>query len=313
MSRSAPCGVAVIDKPSGPTSHDVVDRVRRAVGLRRVGHTGTLDPFATGVLPVCVGSATRLARFLAGGDKVYHATLRLGFATTTDDLHGEPLGEPRPVRLDEGALRRACAAFVGEIAQVPPRYSAKRVDGARLYELARRGVETERRACRVQIHALELLAVEGDTLALQVRCAAGTYVRALARDLGEALGVGGHLVALRRTRSGEFSLEQALSWDEIGPGLGARLVPLEALLRELPAVSVGDDGLRALRQGRDLRRAQVREGFPEAPPPARLRVLHAASGALVALAVPRAFAPPAPGLPFEPALHADLVLADEAG
>lgn len=302
-------GVLVVDKPAGPTSHDVVDRVRRALDERRVGHTGTLDPFATGVLPVCVGKATRLARFLGGGEKGYRATLRLGFATTTDDLKGEALGEPVPVTVTVADVARASRAFVGEIEQLPPRYSAKRAAGQRHYDLARRGIEVERRACRVTVHALEVLSVEGERVELEVRCSSGTYVRALARDLGAALGVGGHLTALRRTRSGAFDLQQAVGWDELGPESRERLVPLEALLPEMPAVSVTEEGLQALRHGRALGRRLVAAGFPEAPPE-RLRVLAAATGALVALAVPRGFGPAADGLSLEPLLQPDLVLLD---
>jgi tRNA pseudouridine55 synthase len=302
-------GVLVVDKPAGPTSHDVVDRVRRALGVRRVGHTGTLDPFATGVLPVCVGRATRLARFLSGGEKAYRATLRLGFATTTDDVQGEPLGEPVAVHVTAADVARACHTLVGEIDQLPPLYSAKRMGGERLYDLARRGVQVERRPCRVTVYALEALAVEGERVELDVRCSSGTYVRALARDLGAALGVGAHLTALRRTRSGAFGLEQALDWDELGPQAGERLVPLGALLPELPAVTVGEEGLRALRHGRALGRRLVAAGFPDAPSE-RLRVLDAATGALVALAVPRGFGPSAPGLSLEPLLQPDLVLLD---
>lgn len=304
----APHGVLVVDKPSGPTSHDVVDRVRRALGVRRAGHTGTLDPFATGVLPVCVGKATRLARFLGGGEKAYRATLRLGFATTTDDLHGEPLGEPRPVQVDAAGVSRACQALVGAIDQVPPAFSAKRIGGERLYDLARRGAVAERRACRVSVYALEVLSAVGERVELDVRCSSGTYVRALARDLGAALHVGGHLTALRRTRSGEFDLAPAVAWDELGPQAAERLVPLEALLRDWPAVSVGEEGLQALRYGRDLGRRLVTAGFPQGQPPERMRVLDAGTGALVALAVPRAFGRPGPGLSLEPALHPDVVL-----
>src|SRR5262249_16478534 len=137
-------GVLVVDKPAGPTSHDVVDRVRRALRTRRAGHTGTLDPFASGVLPVCLGKATRLARFLGGGEEGYRATIRLGFATTTDDLRGEPLGPRRSVDVAAGALEEACRRLTGPLAQVPPAYSARRVGGRRLYELARRGIEVER-------------------------------------------------------------------------------------------------------------------------------------------------------------------------
>jgi len=167
-------GVLVVDKPAGPTSHDVVDHVRRALGVRRVGHTGTLDPFATGVLPVCVGKATRLARFLAAGEKTYRATVRLGFATTTDDLTGEALSPPRVVAVTAAEVEAACRDLVGERLQVPPAYSAKRAGGERLYDLARRGVVVERAGVPVVVHSIDVLAVAGDDVDLRVRCGAGT-------------------------------------------------------------------------------------------------------------------------------------------
>jgi len=301
-------GVLVVDKPSGPTSHDVVDRVRHVLGERRVGHTGTLDPLATGVLPVCVGKATRLARFLTEGDKVYEARVRLGFATSTDDALGEPLSAPRPVLIDEARVRSACGPLSGAIEQVPPAYSAKRIAGRRSYDYARQGIAMSPPPVRVTVHALELLSLAGDHLELRVRCSPGTYVRALARDLGEALGVGGHLVALRRTESGGFGLEHAVPWEELEGSARRRLLPLSSMLGGLPAVRVGPQGADALRHGRDLARALVTEGFPEAPPP-RVRVLDE-SGALLALAVPRGFGWKAPGLKLEPVLHPDVVLAE---
>lgn len=301
--RSEISGVLVVDKPAGPTSHDVVDRVRQALEVRRAGHTGTLDPFATGVLPVCVGKGTRLARFLAEGDKVYRATVRLGFATTTDDATGQPLEAPREVALDRAAWKEACARLVGELKQVPPAYSAKRVGGQRLYELARRGLAVEPTAVAVTVHSLEVMAVTGSEAELEVRCSAGTYIRALARDLGQALGVGGHLAALRRTRSGSFGLDRALPWAELTPGALDRLLPLSEVLLDLPAVRVGGRGSDAVRHGRDLGRDLVLSGFPESPLP-RVRVLDE-SGALLALAVPRS-----PGPPARPVLHPDVVLTD---
>lgn len=297
----------VVDKPEGPTSHDIVDRVRRALGVRRVGHTGTLDPFATGVLPVCVGKATRLARFLAEGEKVYEATVRLGLATTTDDLTGEALGPPLAVKVTLAEVEAACRRFRGEILQVPPAYSAKHVDGRRLYELAREGVLTARPAVPVTIGAIDAKALEGRDLTLTVRCSPGTYIRALARDLGEALGCGGHLVALRRTASGGFGLDGAVSGDALGPEARQALRPMGDCLQGLPAVRVTAEGARALRHGRDLTPGLVEEGFPEEPPPARLRVLDA-SGELLALAVPRGFGLPDLGLRVEPRLHPDVVL-----
>jgi tRNA pseudouridine55 synthase len=265
-------GVLVVDKPAGLTSHDVVDGVRRRLRQRRAGHTGTLDPFATGVLPVCLGKATRLARFLSEGEKAYHASVRLGVATTTDDLTGEPIGEPRRVELGIAEIERACARFVGEIRQLPPAYSAKRVGGQRLYELARRGMTVEREASRVTVHALEVLSVAGERVELAVRCSAGTYVRALSRDLGDSLEVGGHLVALRRVRSGSFDLEQAVPWDELASTRPERVVPMSRLLPDLPEVRVGSEGASALRHGRGLFREAVISGFPDTPAP-RMRVL----------------------------------------
>jgi tRNA pseudouridine55 synthase len=297
----------VVDKPAGPTSHDVVDRVRRALGIRKAGHTGTLDPFATGVLPVCIGKATRLARFLTGSEKTYRATVRLGFATTTDDLTGDPLGPSRSPVVTAEALGRACRALTGPLMQAAPAFSAKWVQGRRAYDLARVGIEAPRPVSSIQVHALEMLGHEGEMVEIEVRCSAGTYVRALARDLGEALGTGGHLVALRRTVSGPFTMADAVAWDEIGPG--ARRTPLHHLLGDLPAVTVTAAGLEALRHGRVLERGLVAAGFPLAPPPARMRVLDE-PGNLVALAVPRGFDPPAPGLTIEPVLHPDIVLVD---
>ena len=211
----------MVDKAAGPKSHDCVDQ--RAAGTRRerVGHTGTLDPFATGVLAVCVGKATRLVRFLAAGDKVYRATIRLGFATSTDDLLGEPLGPPRDVHVERAAVEQACRQLTGPLMQVPPAYSAKSVGGRRLYELARQGVAVERVAAPVNVQSMELLDLRDGELDVEVVCSPGTYVRALARDLGEALGVGGHLTALRRTRSGSFSIETAVAWDDL-PARGPR-------------------------------------------------------------------------------------------
>ena len=303
-------GVLVVDKPAGPTSHDVVDHVRRSLRLRRVGHTGTLDPFATGVLPVCVGKATRLARFLAAGEKTYHATARLGFATTTDDGTGTPLSAPREVSVDRAQVEAAARTLVGEQMQVPPAYSAKRSGGERLYDLARRGVAVERLPVRVVVYALDVRRAEGAEVEMEVRCAPGTYVRAIARDLGERLGTGAHLVALRRIRSGTFGEETAVSWDDVPVRGREALVPMAGLLPDLPAVTVTGEGERALRFGRDLAAPLLVGGFPSATGP-RWRVLDG-SGALVALATPRA-TPVEGELPVDPVLHPDIVLLETAG
>ena len=298
-------GVLVVDKPAGPTSHDIVDRARRALKTRAVGHTGTLDPFATGVLVLCVGRATRLARFLAAGEKAYRATVRLGFATTTDDVTGAPLGEERPVELADATLLEALAGLVGTFDQVPPAFSARQVGGRRLYELARRGEAVARAATPVTIHALDLVSRAAETIELELRCSAGTYVRALARDLGERLGTGAHLVALRRTRSGAFDLGQAVPADDLARA-AERVIPLSGLLPELPAVRVGEEGRRRLGHGRELGPEHVLSGFPEAPVE-RVRLLDE-RGELLALAVPRGLEGGSSPLPRHPSLHPDVVL-----
>jgi tRNA pseudouridine55 synthase len=303
-------GVLVVDKPAGPTSHDVVDHVRRSLRERRAGHTGTLDPFATGVLPVCVGKATRLARFLTAGEKTYRATVRLGFATTTDDLTGEALSPPRAVSVSETEVAAAAHRLVGEQLQVPPTYSAKRSGGERLYDLARRGVVVERPPVAVVVHALDVLSVQGEVVEIHVRCAPGTYIRALARDLGEALGTGAHLVSLRRVASGAFHEGEAVSWDDVPRRGREALVPMAALLPDLPSVTVTEEGHQALRHGRDLPGLLLAGGFP-ASPGERLRVLDA-SGALVALATPRG-SQVTGDLPVDPVLHPDIVLLETAG
>jgi tRNA pseudouridine55 synthase len=303
-------GLLVVDKPEGPTSHDVVDRVRRLLGTRRVGHTGTLDPFATGVLPVCVGRATRLARFLAESDKTYLGEVRFGFATTTDDRLGEALGTVRAVRLDRATLEAACAAFRGERLQVPPTFSARRVAGQRLYDLARAGVEAERRAVPVRIERLLVRRQSEDVAEIEVRCSAGTYVRAIARDLGQALGVGAHLVSLRRLEAAGFDVERALPLASLCREVAlAALIPLEAMLPGLPEIRVGAEGREAVRHGRLLTRSLVVSGFPEDAAPDRVRVLDAQER-LLALATPRGFGFEAPGLRVEPSFHPDVVLCE---
>jgi tRNA pseudouridine55 synthase len=309
MTKAGPLhGVLVVDKPAGPTSHDVVDAVRRALRVRRVGHTGTLDPFATGVLPVCVGKATRLARFLGGGDKVYRAVVRLGFATTTDDRLGEPLGPIREATVETEVVESALATLRATRQQLPPAFSAKHVGGRRAYELAREGREVPRQLVAVTFHSLDLLERRGDELTIDVRCSPGTYVRSLARDLGEALGTGGHLTSLRRVRSGAFGIEQAIPLEAVETDGARSLVPLSRLLPELPVVRVGTEGRTALRHGRDLDPTLVLEGFPKDPAP-RLRVLDE-EGALVALVVPRGFAAASSALPVARTLHPELVLVE---
>ncbi|HXU67695.1 MAG TPA: tRNA pseudouridine(55) synthase TruB [Polyangia bacterium] len=221
-------GVVVVDKPGGMTSFDVVARVRRVFGERRVGHTGTLDPMATGVLPVCLGEATKLVPFLMSGDKAYEAELRLGVTTDSADATGTVTSETSAAQVSRADVERAIPGFVGTIQQTPPMHSAVRVGGKRLYEFARAGVEVERAARPVVVHAIELLAFESPTVRILVRCGKGTYIRALAADLGAVLGVGAHLTALRRTQVGPFAIAQAVTLEALA-ATTPLLSPAEAL------------------------------------------------------------------------------------
>ncbi len=272
-------GVVIIDKSAGWTSHDVVARVRRVLRERRVGHTGTLDPFATGVLVVLVGRATRLAQFLAGAEKEYEALVRFGYATETGDLTGARRRELPPTEdvTEEATNARPCAEWSregiehaleslrGEIAQVPPMYSAKKVGGKKLYELARHGIEIQRVAVSVNIRELEMLQ-EGEALlrenedgtcdlALRVVCSAGTYIRVLAEDLGARLGAGAHLAALRRTRAGTFHIGQSVTLERLAERMEAGaleedvLIAPNAALPEMPFVHLTSDEAGRVRHG----------------------------------------------------------------
>jgi tRNA pseudouridine55 synthase len=260
MTPDGPDGWLVVDKPSGITSHDVVASARRALGQSRVGHTGTLDPLATGVLPLLVGRATRLARFLGSDVKTYEAVVRFGYATTTYDSAGTPLEPRREVTLDRDAVVAALARFLGPLEQVPPLVSAKRVGGRRAYELARADVAVELAPVAVEVHELELVACEGSEAHIRVTCSAGFYVRSLAHDLGQALGTGAHLASLRRIRSGEFRIEGALPFASLVAGTETAreaLRPLAALLPGVPAVTATLEGQERLRHGRELTPAHV--------------------------------------------------------
>ena len=233
-------GILVIDKPVGPTSHDIVASVRRLLKEKTVGHTGTLDPVATGVLPLVLGAASKVARYLTGGDKTYRATLRLGVTTTTLDAAGEIVLE-RPVTATAAEVEAAIRSFVGEISQIPPMYSAKKVDGKRLYELARKGVEVEREAKKVVVRSIDILEIKLPELTVDVKCSAGTYVRVLAQDLGEKLNCGGHLKELRRLAAGSFAIDDAVSMDALvaDPTLAAtRLLPVSRGLSAMPRIDV---------------------------------------------------------------------------
>jgi tRNA pseudouridine55 synthase len=209
--RPGPMGFLVVDKPVGMTSHDVVDAARRWLGIRRVGHLGTLDPLATGVLPLAIREATKLVPFLAEGEKIYVGTIRLGIATDTHDAEGRVTYEHGGPLPDEARLREALAAFVGEIEQIPPMFSSVKRAGVPLYRLARQGQEVEREPRRIRIHALRMRSYAPPDVGIEVVCSPGTYVRTLAADLGERLGCGGHLAGLRRTRSGPFAADRAIT------------------------------------------------------------------------------------------------------
>jgi tRNA pseudouridine55 synthase len=240
-----------VDKPAGWTSHDVVNKIRRITGEHSVGHLGTLDPLATGVLPLLLGRATRLAKFYGSSDKVYEATIRFGFATTTYDTEGDATTEAVSVSLDPEQLELALTQFRGGIEQVPPAFSAKKIRGVAAYKLARRDQVVELAPVRVEIHGLELLRVSGDTAELRVHCSSGTYIRSLAHDLGGVLGCGAHLVDLRRTRSGEFQTAHTI--EKLETDFASVMIPAAGLLPSFPMVEVDDTAAAQIRHGRDFR------------------------------------------------------------
>ena len=247
-------GVLLIDKPEGPTSHDVVARLRSVTRERSVGHTGTLDPRATGLLPLVLGKATRLASLLTGTDKTYDAVVHLGFATDTDDADGRALSEARPCPTAE-AVMQTLEQFRGVIRQVPPAHSAKKIGGHKAYDLARRDQAVELAPVTVTVHSVDGARLEGNYLSFTVRATAGFYVRALARDVGAALGCGAHLASLRRTASGNFRVADALPLDEaerLGPDVAGSLIPMAEAVGHLPAVTVNAAGLRRAEHGNSL-------------------------------------------------------------
>lgn len=329
-------GLLVIDKPAGPTSHDVVARIRRVLREPRVGHTGTLDPMATGVLALVVGKATRLAQFLSGSDKSYDAVVRLGFATDTGDAQGAPIGEVRSAVRSREEIDGALHAFRGTFMQQPPAFSAKMIDGTRSHKLARarrRGAERVLRdisqqqtlaseqptssvadsampaPTSVSTTAIEILSIDGDLVTLRVDCSAGFYVRSLAHDLGETLGTGAHLAALRRTRNGDATLDDAIPLDVAEDDSAAvrdLIVPLSRMLTSVPGVTLAPDGVLRAVHGRDvgpgfgIRDAGCDPGEPRITrPQSRVYRLLDDMGSLVAIAVPSS----TPGL-----LHPSVVL-----
>ncbi len=250
-------GVLIIDKPAGWTSHDVVAKIRNITRIKKVGHTGTLDPFATGVLALTLGRATRLTNYFLASDKVYRGVIRFGFATTTFDLDGEPVGEDTHPVLDRARLEEILPRYVGKVHQTIPPFSAKKVQGKPMYEYARKGVELETATKEVSIHSLKLLEVAGSEAGFELQCGTGTYARSLAHDIGKEYGCGAHLIRLCRTKSGEFPLETAATLregDKFHPRefFLERIIPMHKLLCELPAIVVSAGDKQRLTHGMDM-------------------------------------------------------------
>jgi tRNA pseudouridine55 synthase len=254
-------GVLIIDKPPGLTSHDIVAQVRRILGIRQVGHFGTLDPFATGVLPVSVGKATRFAQFYLKSRKAYEGTIRFGFSTDTYDTTGQPTSESSSVVLDRDILEKIFREFTGRLMQTPPPFSAKHVGGVRAYELARQQKPVSLAPVEVEIYALELLGIERQDVQFAVECSGGTYVRSLAHDLGQKVRCGAFLAGLRRTGVAEFKESQAVTLDRLAAAAEEEriencLVPLEALLPEFPELVVRGRQEVGVRHGHAFELAQ---------------------------------------------------------
>lgn len=258
--------VLPVDKAEGPTSHDVVAAARRALGVRRVGHTGTLDPFASGLLLLCVGRTTRLAEYLSNLDKGYEAEARLGAETDTLDRDGRVVSECDGwPGLTEGEIEAALTSFLGPVDQVPPQFSAKKVGGEAMHRKARRGERVELEPVRVTIHRVELRSVDLPRVRFSVRCSTGTYVRAIARDLGRALGVGAHLTALRRTSIGGFGVERAVGPDDLGDPASVRRARIDpiAAVGHLARANVERDDAHRLRHGQRIRVRSATLAQPE--------------------------------------------------
>ena len=258
--RESRSGVLVIDKPPGVTSHDVVSRIRRLFGMKRVGHTGTLDPMATGVLVICLGQATRIAEYLTAERKVYRAGVTFGIETDSQDATGRTIRETDASHLDKDSIERALAGFRGVIEQVPPMVSAIHHEGKRLYQLARKGLEVERKPRTVEIYGLDLTGFEAGAQAgatLEVECSTGTYIRTLAADIGAAVGTGAMLQSLRRTRVGSFTLSEAATLEELEERkqrdeLSESVRSIREALSMWPSVTLDQEALNRIRQGQPV-------------------------------------------------------------
>ncbi|HMM46589.1 MAG TPA: tRNA pseudouridine(55) synthase TruB [Thiobacillaceae bacterium] len=279
-------GVLLLDKPAGITSNAALQKAKWLLNAEKAGHTGTLDPFADGLLPLCFGEATKFAGYLLDADKHYRAVMRLGVTTTTGDPEGEILDTREPTA-DCARITAVLPRFTGEIDQIPPMHSALKHQGRPLYEYARAGIDIERPARRVRIHALDLVDCAPPQVVLDVQCSAGTYIRSLAQDIGAALGCGAHLTALTRTAAGGFTLDEAHSLAEIETldvaGRRALLAPPDALLAHLPAARLDADDASALRQGRSIAYPAATSGLMRvyAPSGAFIGLVDAKQGLLV--------------------------------
>jgi tRNA pseudouridine55 synthase len=276
-------GVIVIDKPEGWTSHDVVGKMRRIAKTKRIGHLGTLDPFATGVLPLVIERATRLARFYTRGDKIYEGSVHFGWATNTYDRTGEPLGDARDVRIEAAELEPLLERFRGEFLQTPPPVSAKKVAGRRAYELARKDIAVELPPSPVTVYELTALSIEEAFLKLRVHCSGGTYMRSIAHDLGVAMGCGAHLAKLRRLASSEFEITKARTIAQLEAlaaeeRLSEAIVPMAQMMPGFPSIFVDDIAAAQIRHGRNFSASPFR-----AQPDARFVKAVTGQGELVAV------------------------------
>jgi tRNA pseudouridine55 synthase len=301
-------GILVVDKPRGRTSHDVVEAVRRLVGFRQIGHLGTLDPLATGVLVLALGRATRLARFYSGRRKRYTCAVRFGFATDTYDADGEAQGEDNAPQLDRTEIEALASKFVGKINQTPPPFSAKKIRGRPAHELARKHKPVELKPVEVEVFEFHLTNIEGPVARFSVECGSGTYIRSLAYDMGKLHGSGAHLAEIVRTAVGEFTLDQAVSLSDLAPGkVAEHVIPIEHLLADLPRAVVLPIIEKRIRHGAkfNVPVAQIQPGQVTAAQgapaeldagewkPSRLRVFNQ-QGQLIAIAepvVPRTYQP----------------------
>ena len=255
-------GILVVDKPAGISSNDVVQQAKRLFGAQKVGHTGSLDPLATGVLPLCFGEATKFSQYLLDADKKYWAQVRLGITTETADADGEVIAQADTSGITESQVNAALETFVGEIEQIPSMYSALKHQGQPLYKLARQGIEVERAPRRISIYSAELLQFSEASIELRVHCSKGTYIRSLAEDLGAALGCGGHVSALRRLAAGPYEEAQATTLDELREvgdvrEMDALLLPVSSAVGSWPAVRLHEDTAHYVRQGQPVQVAHA--------------------------------------------------------